>query len=58
MAIVNDKKTLLCLTVRQEGFMNTEEFGHQAWDTGFQFSLKNQMPYAMALARKTKVTVI
>ena len=43
MVIVNDKKTLLYLTVRQEGFMNTEEFGHQEWDTGFQFSLKSQM---------------
>ena len=43
MVIVNDKKTLLYLTVREEGFMNAEEFGHQEWDTGFQFSLKSQL---------------
>ena len=43
MVIVNDKKTLLYLTVCLEGFMKTEEFGHQEWDTDFQFSLKSQM---------------
>ena len=43
MVIVNDKGTLLYLIVCQEGFMNTEEFGHQEWDTDFQFSLKSQM---------------
>ena len=43
MVIINDKKTLLYLTLHQEGFMNTEEFRPQEWDTCFHFSLKSQM---------------
>ena len=37
MVIVNDKKTLLYLSVRQEGFMNTEEFGHEEWTQAFSY---------------------
>ena len=50
MVIVNDKKTFLYWTVRQEGFMNTEVFGHQEKANIFD-------PYAMTSARIIKATV-